>query len=192
MNLSLGQRRRMLREINTEFDVIIDRIAQESGNNPKAFVGSCEMKYPLTAGSGIFKGKSLPRSFSEANVLLSGHGGSLSGRYDPLHQHSGVQNRPRIACRKGHREKARCSVMLPGSPILRRSSCTCSIRERRLKRRLHAGIPNSTGLPTGAEVLLFRGSEKTAVPAGSSGKHRGFWSVRRISSCRQRNPFPRR
>lgn len=57
MNLSLGQRRRMLREINTEFDVIIDRIAQESGNNPKAFVGSCEMKYPLTAGSGIFKGK---------------------------------------------------------------------------------------------------------------------------------------
>ena len=47
----------MLREINTEFDVIIDRIAQESGNNPKAFVGSCEMKYPLTAGSGIFKGK---------------------------------------------------------------------------------------------------------------------------------------
>lgn len=57
MNLSLGQRRSMLREINTEFDVIIDRIAQESGNNPKAFVGSCEMKYPLTAGSGIFKGK---------------------------------------------------------------------------------------------------------------------------------------
>lgn len=57
MNLSLGQRRRMLREINTEFDVIIDSIAQESGNNPKAFVGSCEMKYPLTAGSGIFKGK---------------------------------------------------------------------------------------------------------------------------------------
>lgn len=57
MNLSLGQRRRMLREINTEFDVIIDRIAQESGNNPKAFVGSCEMKYSLTAGSGIFKGK---------------------------------------------------------------------------------------------------------------------------------------
>lgn len=57
MNLSLGQRRSMLREINTEFDVIIDRIAQESGNNPKAFVGSCEMKYPLTAGAGIFKGK---------------------------------------------------------------------------------------------------------------------------------------
>lgn len=70
----------MLREINTEFDVIIDRIAQESGNNPKAFVGSCEMKYPLTEGSGIFKGKSLPRSLSEANMLLSGHGGSLSGR----------------------------------------------------------------------------------------------------------------
>lgn len=50
-------RRRMLQEINTEFDVIIDRIAQESGNDPKAFVGSCEMKYPLTAGAGIFKGK---------------------------------------------------------------------------------------------------------------------------------------
>lgn len=42
----------MLREINTEFDVIIDRIAQESGNNPKAFVGSCEMKYPLMRAPG--------------------------------------------------------------------------------------------------------------------------------------------
>ena len=52
MNLSLGQRRRMLREINTEFDVIIDRIAQKSGNNPKAFVGSCEMKYPLRRAPG--------------------------------------------------------------------------------------------------------------------------------------------
>lgn len=192
MNLSLGQRRRMLREINTEFDVIIDRIAQESGNNPKAFVGSCEMKYPLTAGSGIFKGK------KPAAVIIGGECvavrtwrqlvGEIMTRCIsiPAYRIAPESLAGKVSGKK--RGVLSCSR--------KARSCadphTGSIRGRRLKRRLHAGIPNSTGLPTGAEVLLFRGSEKTAVPAGSSGKHRGFWSVRRISSCRQRSPFPRR
>ena len=78
MNLSLGQRWRMLREINTEFDVIIDRIAQESGNNPKAFVGSCEMKYPLTAGSG--KKRGVLSCCWEARSCADPHAPAQSGR----------------------------------------------------------------------------------------------------------------
>ena len=68
----------MLREINTEFDVIIDRIAQESGNNPKAFVGSCEMKYPLTAGSG--KNRGVLSCCREARSCAYPHAPAQSGR----------------------------------------------------------------------------------------------------------------
>ena len=140
MNLSLGQRRRMLREINTEFDVIIDRIAQESGNNPKAFVGSCEMKYPLRRAPG------------KSAVFCHAAG------------------KPDLAPILMHR-------------LNQGETAEEAIARRNTEQHRLADRSGSTPVP---------GFRKTAVPAGSSGKHRGFWSVRRISSCRQRSPFPRR
>ena len=49
-------RQRILREINTEFDRIIDTVSKNS-NNITAEVVPYAMRYPLLADSGIFKGK---------------------------------------------------------------------------------------------------------------------------------------
>ncbi len=50
-------RKRILQEINTEFDVIIENLSKDSNENPHEHIQPYEMKYPLTAGPGIFKGK---------------------------------------------------------------------------------------------------------------------------------------
>ncbi len=49
-------RQRVLREINTEFDRIVDSIAKNS-NNITAETIPYAIRYPLIADSGIFKGK---------------------------------------------------------------------------------------------------------------------------------------
>ena len=49
-------RQRMLREINTEFDRIID-VVLKNGENITAEAAAYSIKYPLMADSGIFKGK---------------------------------------------------------------------------------------------------------------------------------------
>ena len=53
-----AMRKRMLQEINTEFDVLLSRIAEETGQgNLCASLPVNDATYPLTAGAGIFKGK---------------------------------------------------------------------------------------------------------------------------------------
>ena len=52
-----AMRKRMLQEINTEFDVLLSRIAEETGQgNLCASLPVNDATYPLTAGAGIFKG----------------------------------------------------------------------------------------------------------------------------------------
>lgn len=50
-------RKRVLQEINTEFDILIERAAEELSQQPREQVKPYEIRYPLTAGGGIFKGK---------------------------------------------------------------------------------------------------------------------------------------
>ncbi len=50
-------RKRIMQEINTEFDVIIEHLSKDLNKNPYEHIQPYEMKYPLTAGPGIFKGK---------------------------------------------------------------------------------------------------------------------------------------
>ena len=53
-----AMRKRMLQEINTEFDILIEHITKEENfGEPNEHISPYEMKYPLTAGAGIFKGK---------------------------------------------------------------------------------------------------------------------------------------
>lgn len=53
-----AMRKRMLQEINTEFDILIEHVTKEANlGKTREHVSPYEMKYPLTAGSGIFKGK---------------------------------------------------------------------------------------------------------------------------------------
>ena len=52
-----AMRKRILQEINTEFDVIIEHLSKDLNENSNEYIQPYEMKYPLTAGSGIFKGK---------------------------------------------------------------------------------------------------------------------------------------
>ncbi len=51
-------RKRILQEVNTEFDRIIELAAKrENMNDRKEYAKPYEMRYPLTAGPNIFKGK---------------------------------------------------------------------------------------------------------------------------------------
>ena len=52
-------RQRMLQEINTEFDLLIERAREELAETeiPAPAAKPYGMKYPLTAGGAIFKGK---------------------------------------------------------------------------------------------------------------------------------------
>ena len=50
-------RKRIMQEINTEFDVVIEHLSKDLNKNPYEHIQPYEMKYPLTAGPGIFKGK---------------------------------------------------------------------------------------------------------------------------------------
>ena len=53
-----AMRKRMLQEINTEFDILIEQISTAEGvTEPWEQIAPYEIKYPLTAGAGIFKGK---------------------------------------------------------------------------------------------------------------------------------------
>ncbi len=53
-----AMRMRMIQEINTEFDVLIDRLSREvPASNVAATPRDYEIAYPLVAGSGLFKGK---------------------------------------------------------------------------------------------------------------------------------------
>lgn len=63
-------RKRILQEINTEFDVLIDRVSKENQiENPKEFPQPYEISYPLTIGSGMFKGKKPTKVVVEENVI---------------------------------------------------------------------------------------------------------------------------
>ncbi|MBQ9299161.1 MAG: hypothetical protein IJ214_01485 [Clostridia bacterium] len=53
-----AMRKRMIQEVNTEFDILIEHLTkEENAGMPKETVSPYEMKYPLSAGAAIFKGK---------------------------------------------------------------------------------------------------------------------------------------
>lgn len=52
-----AMRKRILQEVNTEFDVLIERITKEGNASSEPPISPYEMKYPLTSCSGVFKGK---------------------------------------------------------------------------------------------------------------------------------------
>ncbi len=52
-----AMRRRILQEINTEIDILIERAKTEGNCRDTVAVKPYEIRYPLTAGGNIFKGK---------------------------------------------------------------------------------------------------------------------------------------
>lgn len=52
-----GARKRILQEVNTEFDILLDHISQFGNvSSQKEQTLPYEVKYPLTAGASLFKG----------------------------------------------------------------------------------------------------------------------------------------
>lgn len=53
-----AMRKRIIQEVNTEFDVLIEQAAKEQHmEDRKEYAKPYEVKYPLTAGAAVFKGK---------------------------------------------------------------------------------------------------------------------------------------
>ncbi len=53
-----AMRKRIIQEVNTQFDVLIEQAAKEQHmEDRKEYAKPYEVKYPLTAGAAVFKGK---------------------------------------------------------------------------------------------------------------------------------------